>query len=68
MEDPNGKRAYPGQISFYGPAAEIPSPAGMPAALSVLGPDQFMPSDRPGMEYGSSYLDDWGSVSGDYTG
>jgi hypothetical protein len=65
-EDPGGKRAYPGQTQFYGPVAEIPSPAGMPAALSVLGPDQFMPSDRPGMEYGSSYLDDWGSVSGDY--
>ena len=66
QEDPNGKRAYPGQVSFYGPVAEIPSPAGMPARLSVLGPDQFMPTDRPGMEYGSSYLDDWGSVSGDY--
>jgi hypothetical protein len=66
QEDPAGKRAYPGQISFYGPTAEIPSPAGMPAALSVLGPDRFMPEDRPGMEFGSSYLDDWGSVSGDY--
>jgi len=66
QEDPNGKRAYPGQASFFGPVSEIPSPAGMPAALSVLGPDRFMPPDRPGMEYGSSYLDDWGSVSGDY--
>jgi hypothetical protein len=67
MEDPAGKRAYPGQISFYGPAAEIPLPAGMPAGMSALGPDQFMPPDRPGMEYGSSYLDDWGTMSGDYT-
>jgi hypothetical protein len=67
QEDPAGKRAYPGQISFYGPSAEIPSPAGMPSSLAVLGPDRFMPADRPGMEYGSSYLDDWGSVSGDYT-
>ncbi len=66
QEDESGKRAYPGQTSFSGPASEIPFPAGMPAALSVLGPDQFMPSDRPGMEHGSSYLDDWGSVSGDY--
>lgn len=66
QEDASGRRAYPGQTSFYGPAAEIPFPAGMPAALSVLGPDDFMPSDRPGMEHGSSYLDDWGSVSGDY--
>lgn len=66
MEDPQGKRAYPGQIQFYGPPAEIPSPAGMPSAMSVLGPDRFMPESRPGMEYGSSYLDDWGSVSGDY--
>lgn len=66
QEDASGKRAYPGQASFYGPAAEIPSPAGMPAAMSVLGPDNFMPADRPGMEYGSSYLDDWGSASGDY--
>ena len=66
QEDPTGKRAYPGETSFYGPAAEIPSPAGMPARLSVLGPDRFMPEDRPGFEYGSSYLDDWGTVSGDY--
>jgi hypothetical protein len=66
QEDPGGKRAYPGQTSFFGPASEIPAPAGMPAALSVLGPDHFMPPDRPGMEFGSSYLDDWGSVSGDY--
>jgi hypothetical protein len=66
QEDPAGKRAYPGTTEFYGPVSEIPSPAGMPAALSVLGPDLFMPEDRPGMEYGSSYLDDWGSVSGDY--
>jgi hypothetical protein len=66
QEDPAGKRAYLGQVEFYGPTAEIPSPAGMPMSLTVLGPDEFMPSDRPGMEYGSSYLDDWGSVSGDY--
>lgn len=66
QEDPQGKRAFPGQVQFYGPAAEIPSPAGMPMALTILGPDNFMPADRPGMEYGSSYLDDWGSVSGDY--
>jgi hypothetical protein len=66
QEDPNGKRAYPGQVSFYGPEADIPSPAGMPGTLVMLGPDQFLPGDRPGFEYGSSYLDDWGSVSGDY--
>jgi len=65
-EDPAGQRAYPGQAAFFGPVSEIPSPLGMPAALGVLGPDNFMPGDRPGMEYGSSYLDDWGSVSGDY--
>jgi hypothetical protein len=66
QEDPAGKRAYPGQISFFGPVSEVPVPAGMPASLGALGPDQFMPADRPGMEYGSSFLDDWGSTSGDY--
>jgi hypothetical protein len=66
QEDPSGKRAFPGQLSFYGPTAEIPSPAGMPASLAVLGPDQFMPELRPGMEFGISALDDWGTTSGDY--
>jgi hypothetical protein len=65
-EDPSGKRAYLGNAEFYGPVSEIPSPAGMPTALAVLGPDQFLPTDRPGFEFGSSYLDDWGSTSGDY--
>jgi hypothetical protein len=66
QEDPNGKRAYPGQVSFFGPGADLPAPAGMPAALSALGPGRFLPEERPGMEFGSSYLDDWGSTSGDY--
>jgi hypothetical protein len=63
QEDPNGKRAYPGQAQFYGPEVEIPAPAGMPAVMSVLGPDKFMPEDRPGMDFGSGYLDDWGPSS-----
>ena len=66
QEDPNGKRAYPGQVSFFGPEAEVPAPAGMPSALAMLGPNQFLPEERPGMEFGSSYMDDWGSASGDY--
>jgi intein/homing endonuclease len=66
QEDPNGKRAYPGQLSFFGPVSEMPVPAGMPSSLAVLGPDQFMPADRPGMEYGVSFLDDWGGTDGDY--
>lgn len=67
QEDASGKRAYPGQAVFYGPEADMPWPAGMPVSMAQLGPGEFLPSDRPGFEYGSSYLDDWGSVSGDYT-
>ena len=66
QEDPNGKRAYPGQTRFYGEGSDIPVPAGMPFGLPQLGPDDFLPELRPGMEYGVSYLDDWGTTSGDY--
>jgi intein/homing endonuclease len=66
-EDPAGNRAYPGQVQFYGPASEMLAPAGMPASMTQLGPDILLPPDRPGMEYGSSYLDDWGSASGGYS-
>ena len=65
-EDPSGKRAYPGQIQFYGEPADIPAPAGMPASMAMLGPDQFLPEERPGYGYGTEYLDDWGSVAGGY--
>jgi len=66
QEDPDGKRAYPGQASFYGPASEVPAPVGMPASLGMLGPDSFLPEYRPGMEYEGSYLDDWGTATGGY--
>jgi hypothetical protein len=66
QEDPNGKRAYPGQTQFYGEGSDIPLPAGMPTGLMQLAPDDFLPELRPGMEYGISYLDDWGTTSGDY--
>lgn len=64
-EDPAGKRAYPGQISFYGPDSGLEGfvPAGMPS-LGQLGPDAFLPPMRPGMEYGESFLDDWGPSAG----
>lgn len=64
QEDPSGKRAYPGQVTFYGEGAEIPSPAGMPGSLTLLGPDRFLPEDRPGMDAGSDFLDDWGPTAG----
>jgi intein-like protein with splicing domain len=60
QEDPAGRRAYLGQAEFYGPPSEIPSLAGMPSSLAVLGPDRFLPDDRPGLESGGGYLDDWG--------
>jgi hypothetical protein len=66
QEDADGKRAYPGQASFYGPVAEVPAPVGMPASLGMLGPDSFLPEYRPGMEYEGSYLDDWGTATGGY--
>jgi hypothetical protein len=63
QEDPSGKRAYPGQVSFYGPETPLPAPAGMPLSMGVLSPDRFMPEDRPGMDFGSGYLEDWGPSS-----
>jgi hypothetical protein len=66
QEDPNGKRAFPGQAVFSGPPSDVPVPSGMPGHLALLGPDEFLPSDRPGLEYGSSYLDDWGGLGGGY--
>jgi hypothetical protein len=66
QEDPAGKRAYPGQVEFSGPASEIPFPAGMPLSTGQLGPDAFLPSDRPGMDSGADFLGDWAGVSSDY--
>lgn len=60
QEDPDGKRAYPGQVTFYGTPDQLPTPAGMPMSLTWLGPDRFLPEDRPGMDTGSDFLDDWG--------
>jgi hypothetical protein len=64
-EDPAGKRAYPGQISFYGPDSGLEGfmPAGMPS-LGQLGPDVFLPSSRAGMEYAGGFMDDWGPSAG----
>jgi hypothetical protein len=62
-EDPAGNRAYPGQISFYGPPSDILTPAGMPSSLALLGPDALLPADRPGLEYGDSFLDNWGPMT-----
>jgi hypothetical protein len=64
-EDPAGKRAYPGQIQFYGPESGLEgfAPAGMPT-LAQLSPDAFLPPMRPGMEHGESFLDDWGPSAG----
>ena len=60
QEDADGKRAYLGNAEFHGPEADIPFPAGMPMSMTLLGPDEFLPEERPGFEYGSSFLDDWG--------
>ena len=38
----------------------------MPFALAALGPDNFMPEDRPGMDFGSGYLDGWGPGEAEY--
>ncbi|MGD0069634.1 MAG: hypothetical protein ABSB76_40255, partial [Streptosporangiaceae bacterium] len=64
-EDPAGNRAYPGQISFYGPDSGLETmvPAGMPS-MRQLSPDLFLPEMRPGMEHGVSFLDDWGPAAG----
>ena len=66
QEDPSGKRAYLGQAQFYGESADIPVPVGMPFGLRQLGPDEPLPEVRPGMEYGVEYLDDFGTIGGDY--
>jgi hypothetical protein len=66
QEDASGKRAYPGQAQFYGESSDIPVPAGMPFGLRQLGPDGFLPESRPGVEYGVEYLDDFGTIGGDY--
>jgi hypothetical protein len=64
-EDPAGKRAYPGQIQFYGPHSGLEgfTPAGMPS-LSQLGPDAFLPPSRAGMEHAGGFMDDWGPEAG----
>jgi hypothetical protein len=64
-EDEAGNRAYPGQISFYGPDSgmEATVPAGMPS-MRQLGPDLFLPVTRPGMAHAESFLDDWGPAAG----
>jgi hypothetical protein len=65
QEDPSGERAYLGEAVFYGPEPDISlAPLGM-VPLRLMQPDRFMPVDRPGMEAGPGYLDDWGS-SPDY--
>ena len=63
QEDPAGKRAFPGSADFSGPASAVPSLLGMPSSLRHLGPDEFMPLDRPGMEFGGDYLSDWGGAA-----
>lgn len=61
QEDPSGKRAYVGTFDFYqgdGMGTSQLVPLGMPAG-GQMGPGEFLPESRPGMEFGGDIFD-WG--------